>query len=103
MGNHANNINLIVHTIDRFNIHENSLVEILEIDLDFEGDKAIEVSKEIFDEFKVIEDELTRVEGMVKNLFERDNFIGDSSHYGDYTYEITETEFQFVISIAYIS
>jgi hypothetical protein len=39
---------------------------------------------------------------MVKSVFDVNNFIGQSGDYGDYTYNILETDFAYVISIAYV-
>jgi hypothetical protein len=39
---------------------------------------------------------------MIKDLFEVTGFIGCSSNYGDYSYEIIETEFEYVVVIATI-
>jgi len=117
MSNHGESAKLIVSTIDKGAVDETSLIEILETDSDFleneeyfrpdtlkKGFKneAERVSKEIFTKFKKIKDEETRVDKMVKALFDVSGFIGHSQSYGDYTYQITETEFQYVVSIAYV-
>jgi len=118
MSNHGENANLIIETIDKGMIDETSLINILESDNDLSenedyfrpdtlkkgfNNEAERVSKEIFNKFKKIKDEETRVEKMVRALFDVPYFIGKSQAYGDYTYKITETEFQYVISIAYVS
>ena len=110
------NLGLFVFTIDKNNIDENSLVDILSQDNDLSENEdyyredtlslgfkneAERVSKEIFDSYKDVEDESERVEKMVDELFEVDNFIGVSDHYGNYEFEITETDFCYVISVAY--
>lgn len=102
MGNLANKVNLIVVSIDKDMIDENSLQPILEYDLDFEGSEGKKVSKEIFEKFEDL-DESEMVESMVTELFKIPNFIGDSSHYGDYEYNITETDFSYIVSIAFIN
>ena len=103
MGNLSNKVNLIVVTVDKGMIDEKSLLPILEYDLDFDGEEGVEVSKEIFEEFKDMDDEVEQVEKMIDALFDVPNFIGNSSFYGDYEYNITETEFMYVVSIAFIN
>ena len=118
MSNHGKEANLLIETIDKGMIDETTLISILENDSDLSeneeyfrpdtlkkgfNNEAERVSKEIFNKFKKIKNEETRVEKMVRALFDVPNFIGRSQAYGDYTYEITETEFQYVISIAYVS
>lgn len=122
MSNHGNKANIIVVAIDKNGIDENSLVEILEIDSDFceneeyfredtlkkgFANEAARVSTEIFKKLsklrKYKDDEPALVDAMVKAVFDVPNFIGQSDLYGDYTYDITETDFQYIISIAYVS
>ena len=117
MSNFSDNANLIVHTIDKGMVNKTSLIAILETDSDFlenedyfrkdtlkKGFKneAERVSKEIFNKCKKIKDEGERVEKMVESLFNVSGFIGNSSYSGDYTHQITETEFAYVISIAFV-
>jgi hypothetical protein len=39
---------------------------------------------------------------MVSDLFEVEGFIGNSSNYGEYEFEIVETEYEYVVVIATI-
>jgi hypothetical protein len=39
---------------------------------------------------------------MVSDLFEVDGFIGNSSNYGEYEFEIVETEYEYIVVIATI-
>ena len=102
MANLSNKANPIVVTLDKGMVNEKSLLPILEYDLDFDGEEGKQVSKEIFEQFQDL-DEIDQVEKMVAELFDVPNFIGDSSAYGDYEYNITETEFMYVVSIAFIN
>ena len=101
MSNHGQKANLIVTRIDRREINSETLVDILKVDLDFE-DTAEDISNEIYLEHLDVEDEGERIDAMIKSLFEVPNFIGQSSAYGDYKYEIVETEFEWVVAISYI-
>ena len=103
MGNLSNTANLIVEAIDKGAIGKESLQGILEADKDFSKSDAKRISAKIFNKFKGIEDETERVEQMVGALFLVNNFIGRSSAYGSHTFQITETDFQFIVSIAFIS
>ena len=113
---HPKNANIIVARIDKGGVDETSLQEIFEHDSDFSENEdsyrpdtlkkgfkneAERVSAEIFKKCKKIEEESERVEAMVKKVFEVENFIGNSSYYGSYQYAITETEFEYIVSIAY--
>lgn len=119
MSNHGNNANLIVIQIDKGDVNEASLIPIFENDSDFSENEeyfredtlekgyeneAERVSEEIFnkhkDEFEG--DERGLVDEMVKSVFEVENFIGQSGHYGNYTYNISESEFTYIIAIAYV-
>lgn len=119
MSNHGNRANLIVVEIGRGMVNEDSLIPIFEHDLDFSENEeyfredtlekgykneAYRVSKEIFDKHKDKhkDDESALVGEMVKSVFDVNNFIGQSGDYGDYTYYILETDFTYVISIAYV-
>ena len=117
MSNHGDNAHLIIEVIDKGGINEKSLQSILECDSDFSENEeyyrpdtlkkgfeneAHRVSTEIFKKCKRIKDDGERVKRMVESLFEVNNFIGQSGSYGDYTFEITETDFSFVVSIAYV-
>jgi hypothetical protein len=108
--------NLIVVGIDKNGVDKTSLQKIFESDSDFSENKdsfrpdtlkkgfkneAERVSAEIFNKCKKIEEESERVEAMMKKVFEVENFIGNSSYYGSYRYAITETEFEYIVSIAY--
>lgn len=118
MGNLNNKVNLIVEEVSKGMINENSLVGILSNDSDFCQNEdmyredtlalgfeseAHRVSKEIFDEFKDEEEEDVRINDMVNELWNVNNFISNDTHYGDSTFRITETEFTYVISIAFIN
>jgi hypothetical protein len=50
----------------------------------------------------VKDDELVGLHLMVSDLFEVDGFIGNSSNYGEYEFEIVETEYEYVVVIATI-
>ena len=117
MGNLSETAKLIVSVIDKGAVDETCLIEILASDNDFSENEdyyrpdtlkkgfkneAERVAKEIFTKFKKGKEEEVRLEKMVKELFNISGFIGKSSSYGDYTYQITETEFQYVVSIATI-
>lgn len=117
MGNLSETAKLIVSTIDKGSVDETCLIDILASDNDFSENEeqyrpdtlkkgfkneAERVAKEIYTKFKRVKDEETRLEKMVKALFDVTGFVGTSSYYGDYTYQITETEFQYVVSIATI-
>ena len=117
MSNHGENAKLIVSVIDKGAVDETSLIEILETDNDFSENEdyfredtlkkgfkneAERVAKEIFKKYKKVKEEETRLNKMVKALFDVSGFIGKSSSYGDYDFQITETEFQYVVSIAYV-
>lgn len=117
MGNLSNQARLFVSVIDKGAVDETCLTEILAQDNDFSENtdqyrpdtlkkgfknEAERVAKEIYTKFKKEKEEETRLEKMVEELFKVQGFIGQSSYYGDYTYQITETEFQYVVSIACI-
>lgn len=102
MSNHGNNVNLISTRIDKHGINENSLFNILTVDLDFE-DTAAQISKEIFHAHEDIDDEGERINAMANSLFDVPNFIGQSSCYGDHSFKVIETEFEWIIVIAYVS
>ena len=118
MSNHSNNVNLIIEIADKGMINATCLQSILETDLDFSENierfrpytlkkkfknEAERVAKEIFAKRKKVEDEYERLNLMVADLFSVKNFIGQSDCYGSYTYEITETDFSFIISIAFVN
>ena len=117
MSNHGNNANLIISRVDKGEINENSLQDILEHDSDFGENEeyfredtiklgfkneAERVSTELFKKHKKVDDEAEQLQAMVQDLFIVDNFIGQSGHYGSHTFDIIETEFEFVIIIAYV-
>jgi len=119
MGNLNNTPLLITERIDIGEINEQSLIGILEQDCDFSQNEeyyredtlelgfkneAERVSKEIFDKHKenLKDDELDTLNSMVNDLFDVSNFIGQSSNYGGYTFDIIETEFEYVVVIATI-
>ena len=121
MGNLRNEIGLIVFNVSKNcnAINEKTLIPAFNEDCDFTENEdyfredtlelgfeneAERVSKEIFDECVTSTDnEAELLDAMVKSLFDVDNFIGTSSNYGDYSYQIVETEFEFVVIISYIS
>ena len=102
MGNLINKVNLLVVTLDKGMIDEESLVPIFESDLDFQDGEGKRLSKKIFKKFKDLE-EIEMVESMIAELFNIPKFIGESTYYGDYEYDITETDFSYVVSIAFIN
>jgi hypothetical protein len=120
MSNHTGNLTLKVITIDKGEVNEKSLQEILELDADFSmnevmfrpdtlkkgfNNEAERISSEIFKKnskkISAEDDELGLVGAMLTDVFKVKNFIGDSSFYEAYDYHIVETDFQYVISIAY--
>lgn len=124
MGNLSNTATLYISRIDKGGINEKTLQSLLEQDNDFSENtdqyredtlelgfenEAERVSKEIFDKYKDrIEedgedfDEFETLSLMVKDLFNVEGYIGCSSYYGDYTYEIIETDFEYIVVIATI-
>lgn len=119
MGNLNNEAKLIIQRIDKGGVNETSLIDILAQDNDFSEnedyfredtlelgfkDEAERVSKEIFEKNRldIKEDELVGLHQMVVDLFEVDGFIGQSSCYGDYQFEIVETDFEYIVVIATI-
>ena len=119
MSNLNNTPQLFICRIDKHGVDENSLISILEQDNDFSENEdyyrpdtlelgfeneAERVSKEIFDKniLDVKEDELVGLHQMVSDLFKVEVFIGTSSHYGSYEFEIVETEYEYIVVIATI-
>lgn len=119
MGNLSNTAKLITCRIDKGGVNEKTLQSLLEQDNDFSENtdqyredtlelgfenEAERVSKEIFEAnmVDVKEDELMGLLQMVVALFEVEGFIGTSNYYGDYTYEIIETDFEYIVVIATI-
>ncbi|HEY6143780.1 MAG TPA: hypothetical protein VIV55_10250 [Flavobacterium sp.] len=111
---------LQLHTflIDKNSIDENTLQPIFEIDSDFSEneeyfrDDTLELgfeneaercSKEIYDTFKIyeeIEDEHEMLWMMLRACDHVNNFIGQSSYYYQYEFALTETDFEYVVSLA---
>lgn len=106
---------LFIGRVDKGDVNETALFQILEQDSDFFDNEeyfredtlslgfkneAERVSKEIFEKFKSKEDSSERLELMVKELFNVNNFIGKSSNYGRYEFQIVETDFEFIVVIA---
>jgi hypothetical protein len=119
MSNLNNTPKLFICRIDTHGVDENSLISILEQDNDFSENKdyyrpdtlelgfeneAERVSKEIFEKniLDVKDDELVGLHQMVSDLFKVEGFIGTSSHYGSYEFEIIETEYEYIVVIATI-
>jgi hypothetical protein len=118
MGNLSNKARLITARIDKGGLDEKSFISILDQDNDFSENyredtldlgfknEAERVSKEIFDECKMSskigDDEFVFLQRMLMKLFKIDGFIGQSSYYGDYEYEVVETDFEYVVIIATI-
>ena len=119
MSNLNNTPKLFICRIDKHGVNETSLISILEQDNDFSENEdyfridtlelgfeneAERVSKEIFEKnlLDVKDDELVGLHLMVSDLFEVDGFIGNSSNYGEYEFEIIETEYEYVVVIATI-
>ena len=118
MSNLSNTPKLITCRIDAGCINEKSLIPIFETDMDFSMNEELyrpdtlelgfeteaeRVSKEIYD--KCIDrfdcqEEL--IDNMLKEVFEVEGFIGTSNEYGGFTYEIIQTEYEFIIIIATI-
>jgi hypothetical protein len=95
---------LFTDRISKGSINEETLIGFLEQDDDFVGKMAKRISKEIYDKHKIDleDDEYETLRLMIKDLFEVTGFIGCSSNYGDYSYNIIETEFEYVVVIATI-
>jgi len=95
---------LFTDRISKGSINEKTLIGILEQDDDFVGKMAKRISKEIYDKHKIDlgDDEYETLRLMIKDLFEVTGFIGCSSNYGDYSYNIIETEFEYFVVIAKI-
>ena len=119
MSNLNNTPKLFICRIDIHGVDENSLISILEQDCDFSENEdyyrpdtlelgfeneAERVSKEIFEKniLDVKDDELVGLHQMVSDLFKVEGFIGTSSHYGSYEFEIIETEYEYIVVIATI-
>lgn len=117
MGNTNNLVKLITCRIDKGNVNEKSLYSLFASDNDFSenevqyrGDtlelgyenEAERVSKEIFERHKHQGDELSMIGGMLIDAFNVAGFIGASSYYGDYEYEVIETEFEYIVVVAVI-
>lgn len=119
MSNFNNTIGQIIFSVDKGNINEKSLIPAFQNDDDFTENKeyfrgdtielgfeneAERVSKEIYEDCmkQEVDSEYELLSNMVEKLFELDNFIGQSSDYGDYKSQIVETEFQYVVVISYI-
>lgn len=123
MSNLSNKVELIVFNVDKNceAINEKTLIPAFQNDTDFTENKeyfredtlslgfeneAERESKEIFDECMAnedLQDERELLTAMVEKLFEVDTFIGTSDYYGDYKWQIVETEFEFIVIITYIS
>jgi len=95
---------LFTDIISKGSINKETLIGFLEQDDDFVGKMAKRISKEIYQKHKINlkNDELWTLNLMLRDLFEVTGFIGCSSNYGDYSYEIIETEFEYVVVIATI-
>ena len=119
MSNLNNSPKLFICRIDKHGVNETSLISILEQDNDFSENtdyyrpdtlelgfenEAERVSKEIFEKniLDVKDDELVGLHQMVSDLFKVEGFIGTSSHYGSYEFEIIETEYEYIVVIATI-
>ena len=117
MSNLSNEPKLITCRVDKGNVDENSLYNLLASDSDFLEvedmfredtlslgflNEAERVSKEIFEKHKDIENECERVTRMFREVFNVSGFVGKSSCYGGYEDEIIETEFEYILIIATI-
>ena len=121
MGNLSNTAKLITTRINKGGLNEKSLIDILAQDNDFSEneecyredtldlgfkDEAERVSKEIFDNCKMSckigDDEYIFLHRMLMQLFRVEGFIGRSSYYGDYQYEVIDTDFEYIVVIATI-
>jgi hypothetical protein len=104
MSNLNGTVLLFTDTISKGEINKETLIGFLEQDGDFVGKPAKRISKEIFDKHKIDldNDEYETLHLMIKSLFDVTGFIGCSSEYGDYSYSIIETEFEYVVVIAVV-
>ena len=115
MGNKSGNLQLGIEVVDKNNINVNTLVDLLEMDADFSENEeyfredtlkfgyeneAHRVAEEIYNQYREGSpgDETKQLYQMVAELTNINNYIGNGG-----TYEITETEFQYVIALAYIT
>ena len=115
-------VNLIVFSMSVSMIDEDSLVDIFNRNGDFTENKELfrintlalgfrnesaRVSKEIYTKVGLAnpklleEDESEFVNLLVKEALLTEGFIGRGVPYGEYTYNITETDFEYIIAIAY--
>lgn len=117
MSNLSNTPLIFISRIDKHGVHERSLVPILEQDNDFSQNEeyyrpdtlelgfeneAERVSKEIYEANKLDlkDDELVGLHQMVNDLFRVKGFVGTSNNYGGFTFEIVETEYEYVVIVA---
>lgn len=108
MGNLTGEVNILTTRIDKGGVNEKSLVDLFSKDSDFSVSDAERISKDIYeDEYekhdKSTDEEWHLIESMVISLFDTPNFIGLSDEYGHYEFDIVETDFEFIVIIAYIN
>jgi hypothetical protein len=117
MSNYNKEVNIFTARVDKGMINKKSLQPLFDGDCDFTENEdyfredtldnweneAERVSEEIYEKHLNHEGtEMERLEDMVKDVFELPSFIGDTNHYGNSTYKIYDTEFEYIIVIAVI-
>jgi hypothetical protein len=117
MSNYNKEVNIFTARVDKGMINKKSLLPLFDGDADFTENEdyfredtlenweseAERVSEEIYEKHLNHEGtEMERLEDMVNELYDLDNFIGNSNHYGDGKHQIYETAFEYIIVIAVI-
>ena len=119
MGNLRGSITLAMARVSKGQIDRYSLKPLFNIDNDFTenveyfredtlelgfNNEADRVSKEIWDKHKDDDrnDEVVLLNRMVRDVFDVPNFIGQSSDYGDYDFEIIEFDFEYLVVIGVV-
>jgi hypothetical protein len=119
MGNLRGNVTLAMARVSKGQIDRYSLKPLFNIDNDFTenveyfredtlelgfNNEADRVSKEIWDKHKDDDrnDEVVVLNRMVRDVFDVPNFIGQSSNYGNYEFEIIEFDFEYLVVIGVV-
>ena len=119
MGNLRGNVTLAMARVSKGQIDRYSLKPLFNIDNDFTenveyfredtlelgfNNEADRVSKEIWDKHKDDDrnDEVVVLNRMVRDVIDVPNFIGQSSDYGNYEFEIIEFVFEYLVVIGVV-
>ena len=118
MSNYNNNCILNIFKISKGQVNRECLKEVFEIDSDFfeneeyfredtVGTEAERCAIEIFEKYEHIENEKQRLESMADEVAGYSNgvqtfIVGNDTYSGDYKIEVVETEFEFILVIAYV-